>query len=120
MSKILIIDDEEAILNMYAQALSDYEVITAKEGEEGLSMAQKEKPDLIYLDIIMPKINGLDVLDRLKTSKETADIPVVLLTNLPQEAAAEKAHSLGATDYFVKVETEPAELLQKTQKILGK
>ncbi|MEI6499347.1 MAG: response regulator [bacterium] len=120
MPKILIIDDEEAILDMYATILSGYTVITAKDGTDGLAKAKLEKPDLIYLDIIMPKTNGLDVLDKLKKDKDTVEIPVILLTNLPKEVTADKAKSLGAIDYFVKVETEPEELLKRTKKILGK
>lgn len=119
MKKILIIDDEEAILKMYGIALADYELIKAKSGTEGLQKAASEKPDLIYLDIIMPQLNGLDVLKRLKTDKETKEIPVILLTNLPEEASAAKAKSLGADDYFVKVNYEPDKLAEKTKKLLG-
>lgn len=117
--KILIIDDEEAILNMYSAALKDFEVMTAVTGEEGIKIAQKEKPDLIYLDIIMPQLNGLDVLKKLKTDKMTSDVPVILLTNLPEEASADKAKALGAEDYFVKVDYEPEVLAKKTKEILG-
>ncbi len=122
MPKILIIDDEPVLLEMYSQILSlaGYQVITSKDGDEGFKLAKKEKPDLIYLDIIMPKLNGLDVLTKLANEKDTAEIPVVLLTNLPKEAAAEKAAALGAHDYFVKVETEPEVLVEKTKAILGR
>lgn len=117
--KILIIDDEKPILNMYSAALTDFSVITADNGEEGLKIAKKEKPDLIYLDIIMPQLNGLDVLKNLKTDKMTSEIPVILLTNLPKEASADKAKALGAEDYFVKVDYEPEKLAEVTKKILG-
>lgn len=119
MKKILIIDDEEAILRMYKDALADYTVMTAKDGKEGLRTAQKDQPDLIYLDIIMPEFNGLDVLKKLKENKATTEIPVILLTNLPEEASADKAKSLGAEDYFVKVDYEPEKLAEATKKILG-
>lgn len=113
MKKILIIDDEEAILAMYKAALeTDFSVFLAKNGLEGIEIAKKEKPDLIYLDIIMPKMNGLDVLKQFKEDKELAEIPIVLLTNLPKEASAEKAISLGAKDYFVKVEKTPEQLAE--------
>lgn len=117
--KILIIDDEQAILNMYSAALGDFGVITAGNGEEGLKIARKEKPDLIYLDIIMPQLNGLDVLKKLKADQATSEIPVILLTNLPEEASADKAKALGAEDYFVKVDYEPEKLAEATKKILG-
>lgn len=116
--KILIIDDEQPILKMYSTALSEYNILTAPNGEEGLRIAKAEKPDLIYLDIIMPKINGLDVLKKLKEDEQTSEIPVVLLTNLPEEASKDKAKALGAFDYFVKVNYEPEDLLTATRKIL--
>lgn len=120
MKKVLIVDDEEAILKMYSVVLqNDFEVVTAKNGDEAVVMAKKEKPDLIYLDIIMPKTNGLDVLKTLKADNDTQSIPVILLTNLPKEASADKAASLGAKDYFVKVENDPETLAELTKKVLG-
>lgn len=118
MAKILIIDDEEPILNMYGEALEGHEVFFAKNGEEGLEMALKQSPDLILLDIIMPKFNGLDVLDQLKNDKETYDIPVIVLTNLPKEASADKARELGAAGYYVKAEFEPSKLAQTVNDLL--
>ena len=118
MAKILIIDDEEPILKMYSAALSDHEVITAKNGEDGISLAEKEAPDMILLDIILPKLNGLDVLESLKNNQETSSIPVIMLTNLPQEASADKAKSLGAINYFVKAEFEPQKLATEIGKLL--
>lgn len=119
MAKILIIDDEEPILKMYGEALTGHEVVTAANGDDGVSKAEKEIPDLILLDIIMPQVNGLDVLERLKENKETSSIPVIMLTNLPQEASADKARSLGAKDYFVKAEFEPEKLANKVNKLLS-
>ncbi len=119
MAKILIIDDEEPILNMYKESLSQHQVLTAKNGQEGLDMAEKEAPDLILLDIIMPEVNGLDVLAKLKGNKDTAFLPIVILTNLPEEASKEKATQLGATDYLVKAENEPDKLAEKVKEILG-
>lgn len=118
--KILIIDDEDAILKMYGIVLSTYNIITASNGSEGLELARKEKPDLIYLDIIMPEMNGLDVLKKLKEDSETAKIPVILLTNLPEQASKDKALSLGANNYFVKVNFEPSKLLQETDSFFNK
>jgi len=118
MAKILIIDDEEPILNMYGEALDGYEVVFAKNGEEGLALAAKESPDLILLDIIMPKFNGLDVLDQLKNDKETYHIPVIILTNLPKEASADKARELGAAGYYVKAEFEPQKLAKTVNELL--
>lgn len=119
MAKILLIDDEQPILTMYTDALSGHDVITANDGEDGLEKAEKESPDIILLDIIMPKMNGLDVLAKLKANKETADIPVIMLTNLPEEASADKAKASGASEYFVKAEFEPEKLLSHINELLS-
>ena len=118
MSKILIIDDEDSILNMYGEALSGHEVLFAHNGEEGLNMATQCEPNLILLDIIMPKFNGLDVLDRLKNQEDTASIPVMILTNLPKEASADQAKQLGAAGYFVKAEFDPDRLAGTVNQLL--
>jgi len=117
--KVLIIDDEETILKMYGTKLSmaKIEVLTSEDGQKGIEMAAKEKPDVILLDIIMPNINGLDVVKMLKIRDETKNIPVYLLTNLPQEASGEKAKELGAAGYMVKAEFEPQKLLEKIQSL---
>lgn len=118
MAKILIIDDEESILKMYRVALSDHEVLTAADGSEGVKIAEQESPDLILLDIILPQVNGLDVLEKLKNNQETSSIPVIMLTNLPKEASADKASALGADGYFVKAEFEPEKLADEVNKLL--
>lgn len=107
--KVLIIDDEKGILSMYEEYLkgAGIEVITSSGGEGGLELAKTQKPDVILLDIIMPKMNGLDVLQTLKKLPETQSIPVFLLTNLPEECSGEKAKSIGAAGYLVKAEYEP-------------
>lgn len=120
MAKILIVDDEQAILEMYAGVLSEkHEVLTAKNGEEALKLAGEQIPALIFLDIIMPQENGLDVLAKLKQDKKTAGIPVVVLTNLPKEASSDKAQNLGAVDYLVKAEIDPSSILIEAEKYVG-
>lgn len=118
MAKILIIDDEESILKMYSDALSGHDVLTSKDGDEGIKIAEENDPDLILLDIILPKVNGLDVLTRLKENQETSSIPVLILTNLPKESSADKSKSLGADGYFVKAEYEPEKLAEEVNKLL--
>lgn len=118
MAKILLVDDEEAILKMYGSALGE-DVVTAKDGTDAIKKAESESPDLILLDIIMPKENGLDVLKKLKSNDKTKDIPIIVLTNLPQEASAEKAKALGANGYFVKAEYEPTMLADEVKKLLN-
>lgn len=102
--KILIIEDERLIINALIKKLSvvGYKVIFALEGDEGIRKAKKEKPDLILLDIIMPKMDGITVLKKLKSKKETKNIPVVVLSNLSDDRAVEEAMLTGSTDYLIK------------------
>src|SRR3989337_2205183 len=107
--KVLIVDDEDDVLTMYKERLvaDGFEVETANNGQKGLDVAFAAPPDVIFLDIIMPKFNGLDVLQMLKSRSETKDIPVYLLTNLPEEASGEKGKQLGAAGYLVKANNDP-------------
>ena len=111
--KVLIIDDESGVLKMYAQYLQSdgIEVIQAQDGTAGVKMAKENKPDVILLDIIMPRYNGLDVLKDIKHDPELKSTPVFLLTNLPVESSGEKAKELGASGYLVKAEYEPKMIL---------
>jgi len=108
--RVLIIDDEDDVLTMYKERLEadKFEIETASNGQKGLDLAFANPPDVILLDIIMPKFNGLDVLQMLKSRTETKDVPVYLLTNLPEEASGEKAKQLGAAGYLVKANNEPS------------
>ena len=121
-AKVLIIDDEEGVLAMYKTKLEleGLQVLTALDGQIGLDITKKEKPDIILLDIIMPKLNGLDVLKILKEDKETQGIPVFLLTNLPREAGGPKGTELGATGYLVKAEYEPSALAKMILGVIAK
>lgn len=116
--KVLVVDDEQAILKMYSEAfkLRKIDVITAKNGEEGLRLITSEQPDIVLLDIIMPRLNGLDILAKMKADPALKSIPIYLLTNLPQECSEEKALKLGAAGYFVKAQTEPKALAEMIQK----
>jgi CheY-like chemotaxis protein len=111
--KVLIIDDEKGVLKMYSEFLmgNAIEVLQATDGQTGMRLAKEQKPDVILLDIIMPRYNGLDVLKDLKADQETRNIPVFLLTNLPAESSEDKAKQLGAAGYLVKAEYEPKMIL---------
>ena len=100
MNKILIADDETYIRELLLTTLSDtgYKILTAKDGEEALKIAREEKPDLILLDIMMPKMNGYDVCKKIKTSPETKSIKVIMLTALSGKADKEKGLMAGADD----------------------
>lgn len=103
--KILLVDDDSALVTLVGVKLkrAGYEVVTAFDGEEGLQKAKTEKPDLIILDIMMPKLDGQQVLDRLKQSEETKDISVIMLTSKddPKDIIKSVAGA-GAVDYIVK------------------
>ena len=103
--KILVVDDEEDFsffLSKNLERLDCYKVVSAKNGKAGIKLAKSNKPDLIFLDIMMPGINGFEVLEELKKDKETLSIPVVMLTGKCEEENKEKAASLKSADYIVK------------------
>jgi len=122
MAKILLVDDEPAILKMYSESLNnaDFEVITAASGEEGVDQAKKVKPDIILIDIMMPRLNGFDAVKELKSDPGTKIIPIYLLTNLPENASGQKPQELGVAGYLVKAEVEPGKLVEIVTEALKK
>lgn len=105
MSKrVLMVDDEPDLIKVVHVRLAalGYEVIAANNGLEGLKKAEKEKPDLILLDVMMPRMDGLDVLRRLKDNPGTAAIPVLMLTATDDTESISRARDLGVKDYIVK------------------
>lgn len=121
MKKILFIEDESALQKTIGDVLSQegFEVISALDGETGLQLAKVKKPDLIMLDLILPKINGFDVLKQLKEAEETKEIPVIVLTNLEGVADIDKVIELGATTYLVKAQYSLDEVVEKIKKVIG-
>jgi CheY-like chemotaxis protein len=121
MAKILIIEDDELIRRMYQQIFSfrGHEVTVAANGEEGIEQARTQKPTLILLDIMMPKLNGLDMLKQIKAMPELAKIPVIVLTNLMGAADAEAALSAGAVKYIIKSDYVPKEVEEVVEGILA-
>ena len=117
MKTILFIEDETALQKTLSEVLrqEDYKVISSLDGEGGLNLAKLEKPDLILLDLILPKMNGFDVLANLKASPETKKIPVIVMTNLENLENVEKAIEAGCNDYIVKPVSK-VELLALIQK----
>ncbi|MDP2864349.1 MAG: response regulator [bacterium] len=122
MKTILFIEDESALQKTFGEIIAQegYQMISALDGETGLSVAKEKKPDLILLDLILPKIHGFDVLKKLKEENETRDIPVIVLTNLETLEDVEKALELGATTYLVKANYSLEEILEKIKKALDK
>jgi len=118
---ILFIEDESALQKTFREILKQegYEMTSALDGEVGLRLAETQKPDLILLDLILPRVHGFEVLKKLKEDKETKDIPVIVLTNLEGLGDVEKAIELGATTYLVKAQYSLEEVVQKIKKALG-
>ncbi len=121
MKTILFIEDESVLQKSFGEILKQegYEMISALDGEIGLKLAKAKKPDLILLDLILPKLSGFDVLKKIKEDKEIKDIPVIVLTNLENMEDIEKAIELGATTYLVKVSYPLEEVVKKIKKALG-
>ena len=121
MKKILFIEDEEALQRAMGEMLekNGYALAKALDGELGVLLAKKELPDLILLDLVLPKKNGFEVLEELKKDPATKNIPVVVLTNLEGSAEVERALSLGATTYLVKANYKLSDLLAKIEIVLN-
>ena len=119
MAKILLVEDEELLRKMYRKKLElAFEVETAADGEEGLAKAREFKPDLILLDIVMPKLNGIEVLKKIKADPVINWIPVVMLTNLATGAAIQECLEAGSQGYIIKSDSTPSKLLQDVKKFL--
>lgn len=120
--KILFVEDEPSLQKAISELLTQegFEIFSAIDGEEGLKMAKKEKPNLILLDLILPKKDGFEVLKELKADSELKDIPVIVLTNLEGMGNVEKALELGATTYLVKANYELEDVVTKIKDFLGK
>ncbi|MBI2919156.1 MAG: response regulator [Chloroflexi bacterium] len=118
-NKVLIADDEAPIVNLLRATLGEdrYHLLVARDGDEALAIARREKPDLVFLDILMPKVDGFKVCQALKADPATAHIRIVMLTALAQESDRQKATNVGADDYLTKP-FSPTELLEKVEEIL--
>ncbi|MGE5042129.1 MAG: response regulator [Candidatus Levyibacteriota bacterium] len=121
MPKILIVEDDPSINKMYEDVfkLEKYDVAIAMDGQEGLEKAASELPDAILLDIMMPKVDGLLVLERLKKNEKTKHIPVIILSNLVGGTDVQHAKYFGAVKYVVKSQFLPNEIVQITRKVLS-
>lgn len=120
VKKILIADDEPGVLMLVSATLGEdqrYRVLLAKDGDEALKIARREKPDLLFLDIMMPKRDGYAVCQALKSEVATAGIKVIILTARVQEADHKKAAEVGADDYMTKP-FSPTALLRKVEDML--
>jgi len=119
--KILLVEDDETLAQVYKSRLEleGFEVQHVANGENALSSAVEYKPDLILLDVMMPKINGFDVLDILRNTPETMNVRVVMLTALSQPKDKERAENLGADDYLVKSQVVISDVVDRIKHHLG-
>jgi DNA-binding response OmpR family regulator len=118
--KILIVEDEEILLTALSEEMKQagFDVSEAKDGVEGVEKAISDKPDLILLDLVMPRLDGIGALKQMKANPEIKDIPVVILTNLSDYDKVSDALSLGAMDYLVKANYRLEELVIKIKTVL--
>ena len=119
MPKILMIDDDPFIGDMYMLKFKDeqFEIQTARNGKEGLKKIEEFNPDVVLLDVVMPDMDGFQVLEELK--KKGVKRKIILLTNLGQKEDAERGMNLGASDYIVKAHFTPSEVVEKVRKLLS-
>ena len=117
---ILFIEDESALQKTFGDVLGKkgYDMISALDGETGLKLAKSKKPDLILLDLVLPKVHGFEVLKELKSDPATKDIPIIVLTNLEAIEDVNKAIELGAKTYLVKTQYNLEEVVEKVKKAI--
>lgn len=121
LKKILLVEDDDALAAVYETRLDaeGFSVKRVANGEEALSTALAYKPDLILLDVMMPKVSGFDVLDILRNTPETTNMKIVMLTALSQDSDKERAESLGVDDYLVKSQVVIADVVERIKHHLG-
>ncbi len=117
---ILIIEDDRFLRELMSRKLTqeDFNISEAIDGEEGIKKLKKEKPDLVLLDLILPGIDGFEVLSRAKKDPEISSIPIIILSNLGQKDDVEKGMKLGAVGYLIKAHFAPGEIIEKIKTIL--
>ena len=120
MNTVLLIEDDQLLIKMYSTKFESegFIVLRAEDGQKGLDVAMEKIPDIILLDMMMPKLSGDEVLKQLKASEKTKDIPVIVFSNLSQEDEAKDVLALGAKEYLVKANLTPAEVVGKVKQYL--
>ena len=118
--KILIIEDDKFLRELIARKLLDegFDIVEAVDGEEGIKMIKESGPDLVLLDLILPSIDGFEVLARVKEDTSIVPVPIIILSNLGQKEEVEKGLELGAVDYLIKAHFTPGEIIEKIKNIL--
>lgn len=118
--KILIVEDDKFLRELIAQKLikEGYDIAEAVDGEKGIKSVKEEKPDLILLDLILPGIDGFEVLAKIKEDPVLSQIPVIILSNLGQKDDIERGLKIGAVDYLIKAHFTPGEIIEKVKAVL--
>lgn len=122
MSKILIVDDDSLISGMYSLKFKEagFVVVTAEDGQTALSAVAKEKPDAILLDVILPHMDGFEILAELKKQNLLKEMRVVMLSNVGEQKDIERGMALGASDYIVKADSIPSQVVERVRALLRK
>lgn len=122
VSCVLIVEDDIFLADLYRTKfeLEGFKVLSAYDGVKGLELAKKNQPDIVLLDLILPKLSGFALLENLKEDKRAMKIPVILLTNLSQKADIQRGLKLGAADFLVKAHFMPSEVVAKIKKMIEK
>ena len=120
-TKVAIIEDDPSIVQMYKLKFTTegFDVQTAGDGESGLTLIDSFKPDVVLLDLMMPNMNGLDMLSKLRSSAEGAKMKVIVLTNMGDTETATRVFKMSANDYIVKAELTPKQVVERVQKLLA-
>lgn len=121
MSKVLLVEDDFSLRDIYSARFQaeGYTLVTASDGEEALATAMREHPDLIVLDVMMPKISGFDVLDILRSTPETKDTKVIMMTALSGEGDRQRGEALGVNKYLVKSQVTLEDVVTAVKQVLG-
>ncbi len=119
--RLLLVEDDDALANVYVSRLEaeGFDVRRVDNGEDALAAAMSYRPDLVLLDVMMPKVSGFDVLDILRNTPETANLKIIMLTALGQESDKERADNLGVDDYLVKSQVVIADVVDRIKHHLG-
>jgi len=121
-AKVVWIEDDEFLNSLITRKLvsEGYDVQAALNGEEGIKLIQKDLPDVILLDILLPEMNGYDVLEKIKSTPETKDVPVILFSNLASKEDIDKGYNLGASKFLIKSSLVPDEIVGEIEEVLKK
>jgi DNA-binding response OmpR family regulator len=121
-AKILVVEDDKFLRELITQKLKreGHDVREAVDGEDGVRKIEEEKPEIVLLDLILPGIDGFEVLAKIKENPERKDVPVIILSNLGQRDDVERGLKLGAVDFLIKAHFTPGEIIEKIEAVLGK